>query len=99
MEILDIPKNDFDPVTPINIIKNNTEKCKSNFIIAHLNARSLNKNIVELKKIIENADFDAVSISESWLRSRTPKDRFFINGYNIFRTDRRNKRGGVSAVM
>ena len=39
-------------------------------------------------------DFDAFSVSESWLRSRTPKDRFMIDGYKIFRSDRRNKRGG-----
>ena len=47
-----------------------------------------------MKVIIEKAGFDAVSVSESWLRSRTPKDRFHIDGYKIFRTDRRNKRGG-----
>ena len=51
-------------------------------------------NINELKVIIEQAGFDAVSVSESWLRSRTPKDRFHIDGYKIFRTDRRNKCGG-----
>ena len=28
------------------------------------------------------------------MRSRTPRDRYTINGYNIFRCDRRNKRGG-----
>ena len=66
----------------------------SHFIIGHLNARSLNKNIIELKAILDDTDVDAVSISESWLRSRTPKDRFEINGYKIFRNDRKNKRGG-----
>jgi hypothetical protein len=94
LEVVEIPKHNFDAQTPLNLIKNCTQKSKNNFIIAHLNARSVNKNIIELKEIIENADFDAVSISESWLRSRTPKDRFLINGYNIFRADRRNKRGG-----
>ena len=94
LQVIDIPKNNFDPITPINIIKNKTNKCKNNFIVAHLNARSINKNIIELREIIEKADFDAVCISESWLKSRTPKDRFIINGYNIFRNDRRNKRGG-----
>ena len=67
---------------------------RDHFIIGHLNARSLNKNIIELKAILDDTDFDAVSISESWLRSRTPKDRFKINGYKIFRNDRKNKRGG-----
>ena len=94
LQVFEIPKNNFDPLTPLNIIKNKTKKCKNNFIVAHLNARSINKNIIELREIIENADFDAVCISESWLKSRTPKDRFIINGYNIFRNDRRNKRGG-----
>ena len=28
------------------------------------------------------------------MRSRTPKDRFMIEGYKIFRSDRKNKRGG-----
>ena len=94
LQVIDIPKTNFDPLTPLNIIKNETNKCKNNFIVAHLNARSINKNIIELREIIENDDFDAVCISESWLTSKTPKDRFTINGYNIFRNDRRNKRGG-----
>ena len=62
--------------------------------MGHLNARSLNKNIIELKAILELTDFDVICISESWLRSRTPKDRFMIEGYKIFRSDRKNKRGG-----
>ena len=94
LEIIEIPKDNFDPLTPVNIINNKIKKCKKNFIVAHLNSRSLNKNIVELREMIQNLEFDALCISESWLRSRTPKDRFTIEGYNIFRSDRRNKRGG-----
>ena len=94
LELLDIPKQNFDPVTPIDVIRNDTKNCENNLIIAHLNARSLNKNIVELREIIENANFDVICISETWLKRNTPKDRFTINGYNIFRSDRRNKRGG-----
>ena len=94
LEIIEIPKNDFDPKTPVDIINKDLEKYRDNFIIGHLNARSLNKNITELKAIINETDFDAVSISESWLRSRTPKDRFTIDGYKIFRRDRKSKRGG-----
>ena len=94
LQIFEIPKHNFDPVTPLNFIKSKTDKVKHKFIMGHLNARSLNKNIIELRELIENADFDAFSVSESWLRSRTPKDRFLINGYNIFRSDRRNRRGG-----
>ena len=94
LQVLEIPKDNFDKVTPVNAIKNKTQKCRNNFIVAHLNAHSLNKNIIELREIVENVEFDVLCISESWLRSRTPKDRFVINGFNIFRSDRRNKRGG-----
>ena len=95
LQIIEIPKNNFDPVTPIDLIRRSTKKCKKNFIVAHLNARSLNKNITEIKETIENfEEVDAVCVGESWLRSRTPKDRFMIPGFNIFRQDRRNKRGG-----
>ena len=91
---IEIPKNNFDPQTPVDKINKDLQHFRDNFIVGHLNARSLNKNIIELKSILDNTDFDAVSISESWLRSNTPKDRFEINGYNIFRNDRKNKRGG-----
>ena len=94
LETIEIPKTNFDPRTPIDIIKKDLHDFWDFFTIGHINARSLNKNINELKVIIEQAGFDAVSVSESWLRSRTPKDRFHIDGYKIFRTDRRNKLGG-----
>ena len=94
LQAIEIPKTNFDPKTPIDFITSDLLNFRDYFIVAHLNARSLNKNIIELKAILDGADFDAVSISETWLRSRTPKDRFMIPGYKIFRTDRRNKRGG-----
>ena len=94
LQTIEIPKNNFDPKTPVDIINKDLENFRDLFIVGHLNARSLNKNITELKAILDETDFDAVSISETWLRSRTPKDRFEINGYKIFRNDRKNKRGG-----
>ena len=94
LELIEIPKDNFDPSTPIDIINRDLKNLREYFIMGHLNARSLNKNIVELKAILMETDFDAFSVSESWLRSRTPKDRFMIDGYKIFRSDRRNKRGG-----
>ena len=99
LQTIEIPKNNFDPQTPVDKINKGLKNFRDHFIIGHLNARSLNKNIIELKAILDDTDFDAVSISESWLRSRTPKDRFEINGYKIFRNDRKNKRGGGFVSM
>ena len=94
LEHIEIPRDNFDPSTPAEIINRNLHKYHNYFTVGHLNARSLNKNIVELKEIVRKTKFDAISISESWLTQKTPKDRFHIEGFKIFRNDRKNKRGG-----
>ena len=53
---------------------------------------------MELKEIIRKTNFDAISISESWLTHNTPRDRFQIEGFKIFRNDRKSKRGGGVCV-
>ena len=53
---------------------------------------------MELKEIVRKTKFDVISISESWLTQNTPKDRFHIEGFKIFRNDRKNKRGGGVCV-
>ena len=63
-----------------------------------MNARSLSKNIVELAEVINKTDFDILAISETWLTKNTPKDRFTIDGFDIFRHDRASKRGGGCAI-
>ena len=89
-----IPKANFDPKTPAEKINHDLTQYRNCFTIGHINARSLNKNILELKAVIEKTHFDAIAISETWLTRNTPKDRFHINGFNIVRKDRTNKRGG-----
>ena len=67
---------------------------QNKFTIAHINARSLNKNIEELREIIYKTSFDAVAVSETWLTKNTPHDRFTLNNFSVFRNDRKTKRGG-----
>ena len=95
----DLDTPDFDRVnvssrTPVNKINKDLGKFRNKFLIAHINSRSLNKNIEELREIIYNTNFDAVAISETWLTKNTPKDRFELDNYSIIRNDRKNKRGG-----
>ena len=68
LETIEIPKINFDPKTPVSIINKDLKNFRDYFIVGHLNARSLNKNITELKAILDDTGFDAVSISESWLK-------------------------------
>ena len=94
LELVDIPKVDFNPKIPTDIINSEFQNFKNNFKIGHLNARSLNKNFIELKAILQNTEFDAFAVSETWLTKNTPKNRFYLDGYNIIRNDRKDSRGG-----
>lgn len=94
MELIEIPKHNFNPKTPIEKINGDLSKFKTKFTTGHLNSRSLNKNFIELKHVLDNTDFDAFAVSETWLTKNTPKSRYILNNFNIFRSDRLNKRGG-----
>ena len=94
LELVDISKLNFDATSPASIINRDLERFKNKFIFGHLNARSLNKNFIELKQVLNKTYFDAFAVSESWLTKNTPKDRFMLEDYNILRADRKNKRGG-----
>ena len=94
LELVKISKLNFNPYSPANIINNHLEKFKDKFIFGHINTRSLNKNHTELKQVLDRTFFDAFSCTESWLTKNTPKDRYRMDGYNIIRADRKNKRGG-----
>jgi hypothetical protein len=65
----------------------------------HLNPGSLVKNIDEFKLFFENLDMDVVCISESWLKKHHSDRAYGINGFNLFRADRRgNRRSGGCAI-
>ena len=94
-----ISRQNVDLNTPVNIINKNMRKFNNKFKAAHLNTRSLPKNIVEFSEIIYKTDFDVIAVSETWLTKNTPKDRYTLENYNIFRQDRKNKRGGGCALF
>ena len=87
-------RGNFIPSTPVKKINRDLMNFKNKFTIAHINARSLNKNIEELREIIYKTNFDALAISETWLTKNTPNGRFELNNFSVFRNDRKNKRGG-----
>ena len=47
-------RGNFNPNTPVNKINKDLMNYKNKFTITHINARSLNKNIEELREIIYN---------------------------------------------
>ena len=50
-------RGDFIADTPINTINKELSKFKGQFTIGHINSRSLNKNIEELRQIISKTKF------------------------------------------
>lgn len=63
------------------------------------NVRSLVPKFAEIELTIEQTSPDLVCISESWLNEVTPDSKIEINGYTLFRQDRKNnKKGGVDSV-
>ena len=98
LEITPISKTNINVQTPCETINNQFNKYASKLKFVHINARSLNKNITELKAVIDNTNFDVVAVSESWLTHNTPRNRFHIDGFKIFRNDRKDKRGGGVCV-
>uniref|UniRef100_A0A6P8INI3 Uncharacterized protein LOC116303067 n=1 Tax=Actinia tenebrosa TaxID=6105 RepID=A0A6P8INI3_ACTTE len=70
---------------------------KSNKVkIAHLNVRSLKhrEHFIQVKDTVISNDFDVFTISETWLDNSVSNLEVEIPGYNVFRVDRQNKRGG-----
>ena len=65
----------------------------------HLNARSLNSNFREIDDYLSslNYQFDIIAISETWV-SEPEHNKFNINGYDVYHTNRKNKRGGGVAL-
>ena len=57
---------------------------------------SLAPKIDEVSQVVQNANYDLVCITESWLRQHIPDSVIAINGYNIIRRDRKEAtHGGV----
>ena len=67
----------------------------------YMNARSIVNKIKELKVMIEEENVDIIAITETWLNDNVTDDEVSINGYTLFRKDRRYEvkcRGGGVAM-
>lgn len=65
----------------------------------HMNARSILPKLDQLKTWCMMAKPDIVVISESWLRSTVTDDVLHVDGYNVFRCDRKARGGGVAIYV
>ena len=66
------------------------------FSIAHVNVRSLTRNLNETYITMDG--FDVIGISESWLHDTISSSQIGFDGYILYRQDRTMKRGGGIVV-
>ena len=65
----------------------------------HINARSLVRKLDLVKTWFIAAKPDIVIISETWLKPRVTDDILHIDGFNIFRCDRKSHAGGIAIYV
>ena len=60
----------------------------------HVNARSLYTKLDEIHTVVKKHDFDVFCVCETWLGDQYKNNDVSIPGYNIFRKDRSDTKGG-----
>ena len=69
------------------------------FKIAHLNIRSLFKNIDQLRFYLHGQKYDVISLNETMLDDSIEDHEIDISGYNVFHKDRNRYGGGVAIYV
>ena len=77
----------------------NDFKNRSGAGFIHINVRSLLPKIDMVKIWANTTNADVLVVSETWLRKSIPDNYVALEGYNIFRTDRRAKGGRVAIYL
>nr|CAH7752017.1 unnamed protein product [Callosobruchus chinensis] len=71
------------------------QKQKKNLKIAVLNIRSLLVKFADFKNTVVNSgNFDIIALTETWLNQNVDSDLLSLDGYQLFRNDRIDSRGG-----
>lgn len=65
----------------------------------HINARSLVPKLDIFKTWFMISKPDVVVVSETWLKPSVSDNVLFIDGYRIFRSDRKGRAGGVAVYI
>lgn len=85
--------------TTVNALVRVLCRQKSGLSICHINAQSLRRKIEEFKFVFENSNVDVICVSETWFTEETLSDMVSINGYKLFRADRKGHAGGVAVYI
>ena len=74
-------------------------KTRSGLGFMHLNVRSMIAKMDMIRIWAHTTDADVIVISETWLNKAVLNKDINIDGYNVYRTDRPKKGGGVAVYV
>ena len=74
-------------------------KANAGLKICHLNAQSLKPKLDEFRYFFEGSNVDIVCISETWFDENNKDFVYGVNGYNLFKCDRKSYAGGVAMYI
>lgn len=93
-------KSNPGPIPPsISLSTPSDFKERNGLGLLHMNVRSLVPKIDLVRVSVATSDPDILVISETWLNKSVPDSTIQINGYNLFRSDRPSKGGGVAIYI
>ena len=67
-------------------------------LVTHLNVRSLWNKIDMIKTTFNKFNIDIITFSETWLTDLIPNELIDINGYELFRNDRKWNETGIANI-
>ena len=85
--------------TPASQINSDLSDYDNLFLVGHINARSVPKHIHEIKKLFDETNLDCIGVSETFIKSHTPKSLHKIPGFKFFRKDRSSNYGGGIGIF
>ena len=90
-----IPVNISRAVNP-NTVMNKQKHSFNKIKLSHLNVQSIrNRNhLIQVRELVVDKKIDILALSETWLNSSTTNAEVKIQEYNIYRLDRKHKKGG-----
>ena len=76
------------------MVMNNQKHSCNRIKLSHLNVRSIRNHLMQVRELVVDEKLDILALSETWLNSSTTNAEVKIQEYNIYRLDRKHKKGG-----
>ena len=94
-----IPTNCHGYKAPAEHINSELKNFEHLLIVGHINARSVPKHIYEISNFFHETCLDIIGVSETFIKTHTPKKLCKINGFKFLRKDRTSKHGGGVGIF